>query len=49
MSAYNRKAVQKNSMLAAANMKKKENNNVTTYIQTKKVDTYRASPTRFQY
>eukprot|EP00347_Sterkiella_histriomuscorum_P023839 403333209 len=53
MSSYQRKLAQKNSMLAVATQKKKENAlaaaaTLTNYTNQKRGDTYRGSPTRFQ-
>jgi hypothetical protein len=52
MSGYQRKITQKNSMLAVANQKKKDQNSSTshymgTLVQQKRGETYRGSPTKF--
>lgn len=50
MSSYQRKNnMNKNSMIAAANSKKKDYmTNLTTFIQSKKGDSYRSSPSRLK-
>ncbi len=46
MGNYQRKMAQKNSMLAVANQKKKDQT-ITHYMGPKRGETYRGSPTKF--